>query len=177
MQRRSFLKLSAASLASSAVMAQDLPSTSATFVSAGSDRFMRPRDMGITTNRFKVSGKDTKNGLFSLEQTFHQKGGPPRHLHPFQDEWFYAIEGEFKFEIGKDTFSLKPGDSILAPRNIPHVWAFTGGAVGRILVTFAPAGKMEAFFDQIADSHSMPPQTPELWSNFDMQLLGPPLKI
>jgi len=36
---------------------------------------------------------------------------------------------------------------------------------------------MEAFFDHIAASHSMPPQTPELWSAYDMQLLGPPLKL
>lgn len=177
MQRRSFLKLSAGSLAGSVVSAQEPAPARATLVNAGRDRFNQPHDMGITMNNFKVSGKDTKEGLFALEQTFHQKGGPPRHLHPHQDEWFFAIAGTFRFEIGEDSYVLQPGDSILAPRNIPHVWAFTGTGTGRILVSFAPAGKMEAFFDHIAANRSMPPQTPELWSTYDMQLLGPPLKV
>ena len=177
MQRRSFLKLSAGSVASSIAGAQDSAPTTASFVGTGRDRFNKPHNMGITINNFKVSGRDTSGGLFALEQTFHQKGGPPRHLHPRQDEWFYAIEGTFQFEIGDGKYVLQPGDSIFAPRNVPHVWAFTGTGTGRILVSFAPAGKMEAFFDHIAADHSMPPQTPELWSAYDMQLLGPPLKV
>ena len=35
-----------------------------------------------------------------LENTFHAKGGPARHLHYDQDEWFYAVEGEFIIEVG-----------------------------------------------------------------------------
>ena len=177
MQRRSFLKLSAGAMASSVSSAQSSASAEASFVGAGQDRFNQPHNMGITINNFKVSGKDTGEGLFALEQTFHQKGGPPRHLHPHQDEWFFAVEGMFRFEIGEKSYVLKPGDSLLAPRNVPHVWAFVGPEKGRILVSFAPAGKMEAFFDHIASGHSMPPQTPELWSAYDMQLLGPPLKV
>lgn len=177
MQRRSFLTLSAGLLADSFSCAQTAAPASACFVAAGDDRFHHPHDMGITINDFKVSGKDTKDGLFALEQTFHHQGGPPRHVHPHQDEWFFAIEGTFRFEIGERNYTLKAGDSILAPRNVPHVWAFAGSGTGRILVSFSPAGKMEAFFDHIAASHSMPPQTPELWSAYDMQLLGPPLKL
>lgn len=177
MQRRSFLKMSAGSLANSLTGSRQNKQARATFVTAGRDRYEHPRDMGITINNFKVSGKDTDGGLFALEQTFHEKGGPPRHLHPHQDEWFFVIEGSFRFEIGEDSRVLQAGDSVLAPRNIPHVWAFTGEATGKILVSFTPAGKMEAFFDHIAADHSMPPQTPQLWSTYDMQLLGPPLKV
>lgn len=177
MRRRSFLEISAGAMSGTLSPAQSSPPADAAFVSAGQDRSNRPHHMGITTNNFKVSGKDTGGGLFALEQTFHERGGPPRHLHPHQDEWFYAIEGTFQFEIGESKFTLHSGDSILAPRNVPHVWAFVGTGGGRILVSFAPAGKMEAFFEHIAASHSMPPQTPDLWNSYDMQLLGPPLKI
>jgi quercetin dioxygenase-like cupin family protein len=177
LQRRSFLRLSAGSMASIVSPAQSSPPAKASFVSAGQDRSNQPHNMGITINNFKISGKDTAEGLFALEQTFHERGGPPRHLHPHQDEWFYAIEGTFQFEIGESKYTLDSGDSLLAPRNVPHVWAFVGTGMGRILVSFAPAGKMEAFFEHIAANHSMPPQTPDLWSSYDMQLLGPPLKI
>jgi hypothetical protein len=52
------------------------------------------------------------------------KGGPPRHFHYDQDEWFYAIKGNFAFEVGEERFTLGPGDALLAPRLVPHVWAY-----------------------------------------------------
>ncbi len=47
---------------------------------------------------------------------------------------------EFAFEIGEDRFTLKAGDSVVGPWRVPHVWAYTGAATGRILVAFTPAG-------------------------------------
>jgi hypothetical protein len=80
-------------------------------------------------------------------------------------------------EIGQKRLDLHPGDSVLAPRKIAHVWAFTGEGRGRILVTFSPAGKMEAFFREVTKANAMPPQDPELWRAHGMQLLGPPLAV
>jgi hypothetical protein len=50
-------------------------------------------------------------------------------------------------------------------------------ARGRILVAFAPAGKMEAFFREVTRADAMPPQDPALWLAHGMQLLGPPLPL
>jgi quercetin 2,3-dioxygenase len=86
-----------------------------------------------------------------------------------------VVEGEFIFEVGAEKYRLTPGDSLLAPRNIAHVWAFTGGGRGNILIAFTPAGKMEAFFREVTKANAMPPQDPELWRGHDMELLGPPL--
>jgi quercetin 2,3-dioxygenase len=81
-----------------------------------------------------------------MEHTSSKKGGPPRHLHHNEDEWFYVIEGEYIAEIGSERVQLKPGDSILGPREIPHAWAFVGDTQGKMLIAFAPANQMEAFF-------------------------------
>ena len=43
----------------------------------------------------------TPSDPFILENTFLAKGGPARHLHYDQDEWFYVLEGEFQFEVTK----------------------------------------------------------------------------
>ena len=146
-------------------------------VSNGEDRFGDHRGLGISHIDFKITAQDNPN-LFVLENTFHQKGGPARHLHYHQDEWFYIVEGEFVFEVGQERLRLKSGDSLLGPRNVPHVWAFDGSAtVGRILIAFTPPGKMEAFFRQVTHTNAMPIQDPELWRAHDMELLGPPLKI
>src|SRR5689334_24635599 len=108
-------------------------------VAAGADRFGEQRSLGISTISFKVCPQDS-SGLFILENTFHARGGPARHLHYDQDEWFYALEGEFIVEIGSERLRLQPGDSLLAPRRVPHVWAHIGAARGRILIAFMPAG-------------------------------------
>jgi mannose-6-phosphate isomerase-like protein (cupin superfamily) len=144
---------------------------------AGQDRFGERRGLGVSVLDFKLSTGDTDGALFIVENSFHEKGGPARHLHHDQDEWFYALEGEFSFEIGQQRLTLKPGDSVLGPRRVPHVWAYTGGAVGRILITFTPAGKMEAFFREITKANAMPPQDPALWRAYGMELVGPPLSL
>ena len=145
-------------------------------VAAGEDRFGKRRGLGISVIDFKVSTRDGSS-LFILENTFHEKGGPARHLHYEQDEWFYALEGEFIIEVGPERFRLRPGDSLLAPRQVPHVWAYIGGSRGRILIAFTPAGAMEAFFGEVTKANAMPPQDPELWRAHGMELLGPPLSL
>ncbi|MBL8079633.1 MAG: cupin domain-containing protein [Anaerolineales bacterium] len=146
-------------------------------VPAGEDLFGEHRGLGISEISFKVVPQD-ENGLFVIENTFHAKGGPAKHLHFDQDEWFYSVEGEFILEVGSERIVLKPGESLLAPRKVPHVWAFSGnGPRGRMLITFLPAGKMEAFFREVTKANAMPPQDPALWKAHGMELLGPPLKL
>lgn len=145
-------------------------------IAAGQDRFGEHRGLGISTITFKVVPQDS-SGLLIIENIFRAKGGPARHLHYDQDEWFYAIEGEFIIEVGQERFSMKPGDSLLAPRQVPHVWAYVGDTIGRMLITFMPAGQMEAFFREVTKANAMPPQNPELWRAHGMELLGPPLPV
>lgn len=144
---------------------------SALRVTAGADLEGERRGLGISTVAFKVN-LPNQNDPFILA-----KGGPARHLHYDQDEWFYILEGEFIFEVGTELFRLQPGDSLLAPRQVPHVWAFIGEGRGRVLVEFFPAGKMEVFFREVTKANAMPPQDPELWRAHGMELLGPPLPV
>ncbi len=157
-------------------MNDNRPTTAARLVAAEADQFGEVRSLGISTIAFKVVPQD-EMGLFIIENTFQAKGGPARHLHYAQDEWFYAVEGQFVVEVGSERFNLHPGDSLLAPRNVPHVWAYVGENVGRMLITFLPAGKMEAFFREVTKANAMPPQDPALWQAHGMALLGPPLPV
>ena len=145
-------------------------------VAAGADCEGESRSLGISTIAFKVRGP-LPSDPFILENTFLAKGGPARHLHYDQEEWFYVLEGSFQFEVGTERLRLQPGDSLLAPRQLPHVWAFVGEGRGRILVAFLPAGKMEAFFREVTRTNAMPPQNPALWRAHGMELLGPPLPV
>ena len=143
---------------------------------AGQDRHGQYRGLGVSHIAFKLTPADSA-GLLVIENVFHAPGGPARHLHQAQEEWFYAVEGQFLLEVGDERFTLRPGDSLLAPRRVPHVWAFTGQGRGRLLIAFLPAGQMEAFFRETTKANAMPPQDPALWRAHGMELLGPPLAI
>jgi quercetin dioxygenase-like cupin family protein len=147
------------------------------FILHGQDRFAAQRGLGVTRLNYKVASSDTDGRLFVTEQTMLAKGGPPRHLHLEQEEWFYSLEGEFVIEVGDERFTLKSGDSAFAPRRIPHVWAFVGAPPGRLLIAFTPAGKMEAFFNEVTKTNAMPAQDPKLWRAHGMEIVGPSLTV
>lgn len=149
-------------------------------VPAGGDRFQERREVfGAMSIDFKVSSADTDGGLFIIENTDDQKGGPPRHLHHGQEEWFYVIAGEYIVEIGDERHRLEPGDCVLAPRKVPHVWAHVGEGTGRLLIAFQPAGEMEAFFGELAKVEGVPPREElrGLFSSHGMGVTGPPLQV
>ncbi len=146
------------------------------FVGSGDDLFGEYRGLGISSIKFKVVPNDTRD-LLIIENEFHGKGGPARHLHYDQDEWFYAVTGEFIVEVGPERTRLGPGDSLLAPRRVPHAWAHVGDGHGRMLISFCPAGQMEAFFREVTKANAMPPLEPDLWRAHGMELLGPPLSV
>lgn len=143
----------------------------------GVDRFGERHSLGTSTIDVKLAGRDTGESVLIIEHTSRAHGGPARHLHHGQEEWFHALEGEFVVEVGEQRFLLSPGDSVLAPREVPHVWAHVGGHPGRLLIAFVPAGKMEAFFAEVGKTNAMPVQDPALWQKFGMELLGPPLTV
>lgn len=130
----------------------------------------------------KVSAKDT-GGELCIYDTFRRaKGGPALHLHYRQDEWFFAMQGEFLIKVGNEQFHLKAGDSAFAPRNVPHTFAMISEGEGRMLVLFQPAGSIEDFFKGMSKLGTTIPNGREqalknLFHTHGMEVLGPPLQV
>jgi len=158
------------------LMQQPVGVTIPPLVSAGEDRFGKFKTLGISSIAVKVSSQESSD-LLAVEITLEHKGGPERHFHLYQDEWFYSLEGEFIVEIGDKRFRLKPGDSLFGPRKVPHVWAFAAGTRGRLLASVMPAGKLEAFFIEASKKNALPGPDPNNWRPYDMEWVGPPLSI
>lgn len=145
-------------------------------VARGEDRFAEQRGVGIGTLSFKVSTADSGGALLIVEIAHHGKGGPARHLHHNQDEWFHVIEGEYILEVGDERYRLGPGDSAFGPRGVQHGWVHVTDGPGRITFVVAPAGRLEEFFYEITKADAMAPQDPAFWPPYDMALVGPPLE-
>ena len=146
------------------------------FVPAGEDRFGYFKTAGISSVAFKVTSQESKD-LFVVEITLVQKGGPARHVHLFQDEWFYVVEGEFLLEVGEERFHLKPGDSAFGPKKVPHIWAFVAGTRGKMLFVVSPIGKLEAFFVDAWKRNAAPGPDQNQWQPYGLEWVGPPLTI
>jgi quercetin dioxygenase-like cupin family protein len=187
MQRRSFLKATAALLPAaglqgfaleqvSAQAAATPPSSEIHIVGSGQDLSGESHSLGFSSILFKLSTQQTNGGLFVVEHKNLVKGGPPVHFHLYQDEWFYVMEGEVLFQVGAERKLLRTGESVLGPRMIPHGFSAVGEKPGRMLIAFTPAGKMEAFFRDIAIPNG-PAMDAEVFRRYDMQYVGPPLKV
>lgn len=136
---------------------------------------------GVNSNilDLKVSGSDTDGALAIFEQTSLSQGkGTPLHLHSAQDEFFYVIEGSYYFQVGTDKFNLVKGDSIFLPRKVPHAWTQVS-ETGKMTVVLQPAGQLEHFFVTVAalDHEPTSKEMQKIFTDHDMQVIGPPLTI
>jgi hypothetical protein len=62
-------------------------------IAPGQDRFEEHHSLGVSVLDFKLS-TGTRMAASLSSRMCSKKGGPARHLHYDQDEWFYALEGE-----------------------------------------------------------------------------------
>ena len=146
-------------------------------VPAGQDRDGTPFDFLDARFTTILCAADTSGTACAFVTDRRRKGGPPLHVHPDQDEWYMIQEGRFTIRIGSEDFDLGPGDSLLAPRGVPHAFASTTDEA-RMLVTFMPAGNMEAFFREAsALSAPTPPEMAAVFARHGMRVLGPPLPV
>jgi quercetin dioxygenase-like cupin family protein len=95
----------------------------------------------------KVATQESGGAMFMTEQPIDRRGsGPPKHYHEEHDEWFYCLAGEYAVEIGDQRFRLRPGESVLGRRRVPHAFVYDAAGPGRILIGFTPAARIEQFF-------------------------------
>jgi quercetin dioxygenase-like cupin family protein len=151
-------------------------------ISAGEGRIhghIKLKGVNSNTIDLKVSGRDTNGDLSIFEQTSISQGrGTPLHVHYFQDEIFYVIDGEYYFQVGNEKHRLKVGDSIFLPRKVPHAWTQVSEK-GKLTITFQPAGKMEEFFITMAGLKDEPSaeDVARIFAEYEMKVVGPPLKL
>lgn len=175
--RRSFLKVAAAIAPGAALhnlLAQPAPSPAPELhlVGAGEDRSGHPHSLGFSSLAFKVATADTGGNLFIIEHRNLTPGtGPALHLHYAQEEWFYVMEGEVVFQVGEQRVHLRTGESVLAPRRIPHTFSAVGSPA-RMLIAFTPAGKMEQYFID-ACAHPAIAATADFMDRYEVQWIGP----
>jgi quercetin dioxygenase-like cupin family protein len=125
---------------------------------------------------FKVRGEQTGGSLTAFENVIAPGDGPPLHVHASEDEAWYVIAGELRFQLGDERAAAPAGSFVFVPRGTPHCFVNAGSEPARILVLFTPSG-MERFFDRFAALDAFDPSAfRAIGADVGMGVIGPPLR-
>ena len=87
-----------------------------------------------------LSGEDTGGAYCLLDLSVAPGLGVPRHTHTREDEALFMLSGELEATVGDQTFTLRAGETLLAPHNIPHQLRNSGSVANHYLIMFSPSG-------------------------------------
>ena len=135
----------------------------------------------------KATAEQT-GGQYTLVEILAPEGfASPLHVHHFEDEGFYILEGEMTFYVGDQTIKAKPGSFLFGPTGVPHAFRVDSGPA-RLLFVLSPAGFEELVREmgEPARELTLPPQREAPPDEAEMQriaaiaarhgneILGPP---
>ncbi len=112
---------------------------------------------------FLVTGAESGGSCFIIEVTVPPGGGPPLHIHHFEDESFYLLQGTLTIQAGAGTFQASPGDFMHIPRGTAHTFRNDGKVDAKMIVMVSPAGPaglarfIEESFFPATDRSAVPP--------------------
>ena len=128
-------------------------------------------------------------GQYTLVEILAPEGfSSPLHVHHFEDEGFYILEGEMTFYVGDQTIKAHSGSFLFGPKEVPHAFAVDSGPA-RLLFVLSPAGFEDLVrkMGEPARELTIPPQPEGTSDEAEMQrmaaiaarhgneILGPPL--
>ena len=113
---------------------------------------------------------------------------PPLHVHQTEDEIFHVLEGELRVRAGDTEVRIGAGETILAPKGVPHTYRVESHEGARWLV-MTRRGDFERFVHALSRPAERPelptpqgPPTPEQADalaaaarEHGIELVGPPL--
>ena len=118
---------------------------------------------------FLVTGNDTRHTSM-FRWTISPGFATGLHVHRVQEETFYVLEGECRWQIGDRVVFAVPGTYVFIPPGTPHNIGNASDKPARMIMTVSPPGH-ERYFDELAalTAHGRPDAAviAELRSRYD----------
>ena len=93
--------------------------------------------LGVTM-QIHLSGAQTGGEFSMIGATMTPGGDGGLHVHTREDESVHLLDGCLDVTVAEETFTLQPGQTYFAPRNIPHRLRNTGEVPARALLINTP---------------------------------------
>ena len=103
------------------------------------------KTIGVT---HKLTSQQTGSGYYLFESEFDPENGNRLHVHSFEDEVVYVIQGAIQIRLGDGQLEVSEGGVAHLPKGIPHALYNPLEVPLRILALAIPGG-MEQFFDEL----------------------------
>jgi quercetin dioxygenase-like cupin family protein len=97
---------------------------------------------------FLVTGENTKHTCM-FDWTLPAGFSTGLHVHRVQEETFYVLEGECKWQVADQLVCAKPGAYLFIPPGVPHNIGNASNKRARMLMTVSPPGH-EHYFEELA---------------------------
>lgn len=134
--------------------------------------------LGLTAIE-KIRSADTGGTCYAFEVIAPPGYGIPPHIHRYEDEVLYVIEGEYEIALGNEQFRVGPGSVLNFVRGSAHGFQCVGATAGRILHVVTPGSSFEQFLHELVQLPPGPPDIPQLvalFGKYGMDLLPPPTR-
>jgi len=115
---------------------------------------------------------------------------PPLHIHHTEDEIFHILAGEARFTVGGKALTVRAGDTLVAPKGVPHSFIVTSqeDAVWLNITTNGDFEGMLRAAGRPAEHEGLPPRlaepSPKQAAALDracrahgIELIGPPMTL
>jgi mannose-6-phosphate isomerase-like protein (cupin superfamily) len=116
-----------------------------------------PPDLGrpdTGTCEYLATGDQTEGRFGLYRWTFGDaESGPDPHFHRTISEHFYVLSGEVRLYDGDEWVTARPGDYLYVPEGGIH--GFRGADRASMLLSFAPGGPRETYFETLARREPM----------------------
>ncbi len=87
-----------------------------------------------------LSREDTGGAFTLFRGTMPPNAGSSLHVHRFEDEVIYILQGEITIKVGDDSYTAKAGTVALLPKGIPHAHHNHSDQEAHIFVIATPSG-------------------------------------
>ena len=128
----------------------------------------------------KISSRDTNGAFTVFEGHTPPLEGPPLHRHRDHDEWWYIVQGEYRFEVDGKEIHATAGATVFAPRGSSHTFQNVGAEPGWTITTVVPGG-VDLFFEDLEKvvprgAVPDPAKVLPIFEKHGQEMLGPPLR-
>jgi quercetin dioxygenase-like cupin family protein len=141
-----------------------------------------------TLHTVRVRHDEGEDGISVMETLTAHGDSPPLHVHQTEDETFHVLEGELRLRAGDAEVRIGAGETLLAPKGVPHTYRVESREGARWLV-ITRHGDFERFVRALSRPAERPelpadqgPPTPEQADalaaaarEHGIELVGPPL--
>lgn len=99
--------------------------------------------------RHKLTDRQTGGGFYLFESEFGPGDGNRLHVHRYEDEVGYVLEGALAVRLGDQSLELGAGGIAYLPKGIPHAIRNPLTTPSKYLFAAVPGGFLEHWFEAV----------------------------